>query len=134
MWAAEQVLRSGNCGALRFWPDQVGSGSARYRPVRSHNLRDLHLAARAAETLFFMMSPLAAATDSSPAPLHLSLTPAQGGVNIGFVKWRGPVRDGPLFLPMQVAPVRHTAPQHCPTQTPIATLLSADDTAVAETH
>jgi protein ImuA len=35
MWAAEQVLRSGSCGALLFWPDQVGSGSARYRPVRA---------------------------------------------------------------------------------------------------
>ena len=74
MWAAEQVLRSGSCGALLFWPDQVGSGSARYRPVRSDSLRRLHLAAQAGETLFFMMRPLAAATDSSPAPLRLSLT------------------------------------------------------------
>ena len=111
MWAAEQVLRSGSCGALLFWPDQVGSGSARYRPVRADNLRRLHLAAQAGETLFFMMRPLAAATDSSPAPLRLSLTPARGGINVGFVKRQGPVRDEPLFLPMQIGHVRPAQPQ-----------------------
>lgn len=104
MWAAEQVLRSGSCGALLFWPDQIGSGSARYRPVRSDSLRRLHLAAQAGETLFFMMRPLAAATDSSPAPLRLSVEPAMGGINIGFVKRQGPVRDEPLFLPLQLGP------------------------------
>jgi protein ImuA len=111
MWAAEQVLRSGSCGALLFWPDQVGSGSARYRPVRSDNLRRLHLAAQAGETLFFMMRPLASATDSSPAPLRLSLEPARGGINVGFLKRQGPVRDEPLFLPMQIGHVRPAQPQ-----------------------
>jgi protein ImuA len=111
MWAAEQVLRSGSCGALLFWPDQVGSGSARYRPVRSDNLRRLHLAAQAGETLFFMMRPLAAATDSSPAPLRLSLAPAAGGINVGFVKRQGPARDEPLFLPMQIGHVRPSQPR-----------------------
>ena len=57
------------------------------------------------------MRPLAAATDSSPAPLRLSLTPAQGGINIGFVKRQGPVRDGPLFLPIRIGPVRHVVSQ-----------------------
>lgn len=112
LWAAEQVLRSGSCGALLFWPDQVGSGSARYRPMRTDSLRRLHLAAQAGETLFFMMRPIAAATDSSPAPLRLSLRPAMGGVNIGFVKRQGPVRDEPLFLPMQIGPTNVFRPQH----------------------
>jgi protein ImuA len=111
MWAAEQVLRSGSCGALLFWPDQVGSGSARYRPVRSDNLRRLHLAAQAGETLFFMMRPLASATDPSPAPLRLSLEPTSGGINVGFVKRQGPVRDEPLFLPMQIGHVRPAQPR-----------------------
>jgi len=111
MWAAEQVLRSGSCGALLFWPDQVGSGSARYRPVRADNLRRLHLAAQAGETLFFMMRPLAAATDSSSAPLRLSLAPARGGINVGFVKRQGPARDELLFLPMQIGHVRPSQPQ-----------------------
>lgn len=132
MWAAEQVLRSGSCGALLFWPDQVGSGSARYRPVRSDNLRRLHLAAQAGETLFFMMRPLASATDSSPAPLRLSLEPARGGINVGFVKRQGPVRDEPLFLPMQVAPARHAAPQHRPAVAPAITRVPVGDSAMVE--
>ena len=90
LWAAEQVLRSGSCGALLFWQSHA----------RGETLRRLHLAAQSAETLFFMMRPLAAAQDSSPAPLRLSLRPAAGGLEIGFVKRRGPQRDAPLFLPL----------------------------------
>ncbi len=90
LWAAEQVLRSGSCGALLFWQNHA----------RGETLRRLHLAAQAGETLFFMLRPLAAAQDSSPAPLRLSLRPAVGGIEIGFVKRRGPQRDAPLFLPL----------------------------------
>lgn len=90
LWAAEQVLRSGSCGALLFWQQHL----------RGESLRRLHLAAQAGETLFFMMRPLASAQDASPAPLRLSLRPAPGGVEIGFVKRRGPQRDAPLFLPL----------------------------------
>lgn len=48
------------------------------------------------------MRPLAAAQDASPAPLRLALRPKPGGLEIEFVKRRGPQRDEPLFLPMQV--------------------------------
>ena len=90
LWAAEQVLRSGSCGALLFWQNHA----------RGETLRRLHLAAQSGETLFFMMRPLAAAQDSSPAPLRLGLRPAAGGIDIEFVKRRGPQRDAPLFLPL----------------------------------
>jgi protein ImuA len=90
LWAAEQVLRSGSCGALLCWQSHV----------RSESLRRLHLAAQGGETLFFMMRPLAASQDASPAPLRLALRPVQGGVDIDFVKRRGPQRDAPLFLPL----------------------------------
>ena len=90
LWAAEQVLRSGSCGALLFWQSHA----------RGETLRRLHLAAQSAETLFFMLRPLASAQDSSPAPLRLSLRPAAGGLEIGFIKRRGPQRDAPLFLPL----------------------------------
>lgn len=91
LWAAEQVLRSGSCGALLFWQSQH---------LRGENLRRLHLAAQAGETLFFMMRPLAAGQDASPAPLRLALRPQAGGIEIDFVKRRGPQRDAPLFLPL----------------------------------
>jgi len=51
LWAAEQVLKSGSCGALLFWQVQI----------RNASLRRLCLAAQAGETLFFMMRLLAGA-------------------------------------------------------------------------
>jgi protein ImuA len=111
LWAAEQVLRSGSCGALLFWP-----GRERHNHLRGDSLRRLHLAAQGGETLFFMMRPLAAAQDASPAPLRLALRPQAGGIEIDFVKRRGPQRDAPLFLPLtsylqtRHAPVDRTAP------------------------
>lgn len=102
LWAAEQVLRSGSVGALLFWPGQTSNNSARQQPVRAESLRRLHLAAQQGETLFFNFRPLAAEQDASPAPLRLSVRPAPGGINIGFVKRQGPQRDEPLFLPMSV--------------------------------
>jgi len=94
LWAAEQVLRSGSCGALLFWQTQI----------RSESLRRLCLNAQAGETLFFMMRPLAAAQDPSPAPLRLALRPRAGGLEVDFVKRRGPQRAEPLFLPMTIGP------------------------------
>lgn len=109
LWAAEQVLRSGTCGALLFWAPHV----------RGESLRRLHLAAQAGETLFFMMRPLSAAQDSSPAPLRISVRPAAGGVELGFVKRRGPQKDEPLFLPLTQSVVsRLQIPSVVPSKAP----------------
>ena len=109
LWAAEQVLRSGSCGALLFWQQNV----------RGESLRRLHLAAQSGETLFFMMRPLASAQDASPAPLRLSLRPAAGGLEIGFVKRRGPQRDAPLFLPLTPSLLQRHAPLDRPLPAPV---------------
>jgi protein ImuA len=101
LWAAEQVLRSGSCGALMMW-------QAHARP---ESLRRLHLAAQAGETLCFMFRPAAAAQDASVAPLRLSLRPAAGGLDISFVKRRGPSTDRTLFLPMSIGPANRPVPQ-----------------------
>jgi hypothetical protein len=119
LWAAEQVLRSGSVGALVFWPGQTSNNSARQQPVRAESLRRLHLAAQQGETLFFNFRPLSAEGDASPAPLRLSVRPAQGGINVGFVKRAGPQRDEPIFLPMSVStvvlqPRRQVAPERAP--------------------
>lgn len=110
LWAAEQVLRSGCCGALLLWQTHA----------RGETLRRLHLAAQSADTLFCMLRPLAAAQDASPAPLRLSLTAAAGGVDIGFVKRRGPQRDTPLFLPLPPSLLQRHAPLDRPTSAPAA--------------
>jgi protein ImuA len=108
LWAAEQVLRSGSCGALLFW----------HAHARGEALRRLHLAAQAGDTLFFLLRPLAAAQDASPAPLRLSLRPAAGGIHIGFVKRRGPQRDAPLFLPFTPSLLQRHAPLDRPVPAP----------------
>jgi protein ImuA len=108
LWAAEQVLRSGCCGALLLWQQHA----------RGETLRRLHLAAQSADTLFCMLRPLAAARDASPAPLRLSLRPVAGGVEIGFVKRRGPQRDAPLFLPLTPSLLQRHAPLDRPVPAP----------------
>lgn len=107
LWAAEQVLRSGSCGSVLFWNNHA----------RSESMRRLNLAAQAGETLFFMLRPLAAAQDASPAPLRLALRPAAGGVEVTFVKRRGPQRDEPLMVPLP-SPIPMHVPQ-VPAQAPV---------------
>ena len=109
LWAAEQVLRSGSCGALLFWQNHA----------RGETLRRLHLAAQSGETLFFMMRPLASAQDSSPAPLRLALRPAAGGLDIDFLTRRGPQRDAPLFLPLTPSLLQRHAPVDRPLPAPV---------------
>jgi protein ImuA len=108
LWAAEQVLRSGSCGALLFWQNHA----------RGESLRRLHLAAQCGETLFFMFRPLAAAQDASPAPLRLALRPAAGGLELDFVKRRGPLREAPLFLPLTPSLLQRHAPLDRPVPAP----------------
>lgn len=95
--------------------------------VPNDSLRRLHLAAQHGETLFFMMRPLAAARNPSPspspAPLRLSVRPALGGIDIGFVKRQGPQREESLFLPLSAAPAVRLLPQRktSPVYTPATT-------------
>ncbi len=85
-WAAEQILKSGSCAALLCWLD----------PIRTPELRRLHVAAQSGRTLFFLFRPLAARQQPSPAPLRLALAPAgQGeqrahGLKVSIFKRRGP--------------------------------------------
>ncbi|MDT8843535.1 translesion DNA synthesis-associated protein ImuA [Paraburkholderia fungorum] len=95
LWAAEQILRAGTCGALLFWQSHV----------RPDSLRRLHLAAQASESLFFVLRPLATTRDASPAPLRLAIRAAKDGVDIQFIKRRGPARDEPLFVPLTPSPI-----------------------------
>lgn len=95
LWAAEQILRAGTCGALVFWQQHV----------RPEAVRRLHLAAQTSESLFFMVRPLATTRDASPAPLRLAIRAAKGGVDVQFLKRRGPARDEPLFVALTPTPI-----------------------------
>lgn len=79
LWAAEQCLRSGSCGAVLCWPVQVDDKA----------LRRLQVAAESGQTLAFACRPQAAAINASPAALRLiiELQPPQWRV----LKCRGGV-------------------------------------------
>jgi len=86
LWAAEQGLRSGACGAVLIWSDSA-AGSA---------LRRLQLAAAEGEALAFLFRPEAAAAHPSPAPLRLRVRPSAQGLDVQVLKRRGGGRGGKL--------------------------------------
>jgi hypothetical protein len=95
LWSAEQILRTGSCGALLFWQSHI----------RTDALRRLHLAAQQTETLLVLVRPLASAADASPASLRLGLRPAEGGLIVDVLKRRGPVRNETLSITLQPSPI-----------------------------
>ncbi|GAB6387269.1 hypothetical protein STUTZSP0542_08080 [Stutzerimonas marianensis] len=77
LWAAEQCLRSGSCGAVLCWPQQADDRS----------LRRLQVAAETGQTLAFAYRPLRESVNPSPAALRLAIEshPAQ----VRILKCRG---------------------------------------------
>jgi len=63
LWATEQCLRSGSCGAVLCWP----------RDVDDRALRRLQVAAESGRTLAFATRPLDAAHHASPAALRIAV-------------------------------------------------------------
>jgi hypothetical protein len=77
LWAAEQCLRSGSCGAVLCWPDGADDRA----------LRRLQVAAETGQTLAFAMRPLQQSVNPSPAALRLCLETRPARVSI--LKCRG---------------------------------------------
>lgn len=93
VWAAEQVLKNAGFGALLCWFPQI----------RNEHLRRLQLAAAGCEGLTFILRPVTAQEQSSPAPLRLVCQPAaMGRMSIDIIKRRGPVLGTPLVLPLSI--------------------------------
>jgi len=95
LWSAEQILRTGSCSALVLWQNHI----------RAESLRRLLLAAQSAETLFFVMRPLASAQDASPATLRLGIRSVKDGISVELVKRKGPASTEPLWIPMLPSPI-----------------------------
>ncbi len=95
LWAAEQILRAGTCSALVLWQQHVKASS----------LRRLHLAAQSAETLFFVVQPIAVAQNASPAVLRLALRPSSDGAEVEIIKRRGPLRAEPVSVALHPTPI-----------------------------
>ena len=75
LWAAEQCLRVGCCGAVLCWPRQADDRA----------LRRLQIAAETGQTLAFAYRPLAEAANASPAALRLTMEAGQ----VRILKCRG---------------------------------------------
>ncbi|HMO46783.1 MAG TPA: translesion DNA synthesis-associated protein ImuA [Rubrivivax sp.] len=104
-WALEQALRSGGCGAALWWGE-----------AGTTMLRRLHLAALEHGCLLWVLRPLAARRQASPAPLRLACSPLpRGRLAVDVFKRRGPAQAAPLQLQLPpVAGLEHPmeAPDH----------------------
>ena len=65
LWAAEQALRSGSCGAVLVWAD----------PEQDAWIRRLSLAAAAGDSICLLFRPAEAATRASAAALRIKVAP-----------------------------------------------------------
>jgi len=108
LWAAEIALRQGGFHAVLLWQNHC----------RNESLRRLNLASQEGESLFYLARPLSAAQDASPAPLRLALRPAPNGIQVDFLKRRGPNKTQGLFLPLSPSFVHRHATVDRPTSIP----------------
>ena len=90
LWASEQSLQSGACGALLCWPHKV----------TFPQLRRLQIAAEGSQCLAFLFRHPLAARESSPAALRLHLQSIKGQLAVKILKRRG----GPLAQPILLTP------------------------------
>jgi hypothetical protein len=90
LWAAEQAMRSGACGAVLFWlaRDEYAW------------LRRLQMAAEAGHTLAVLYRSTAAERLSTPAHLRVVLAREEGSLRIRIPKRRGPPLAAPVSLDM----------------------------------
>lgn len=90
LWATEQALQSGVCGAVLAWPEKISFTQ----------LRRLQIAAEGSPALALLFRPPHAAREASPAALRLSLRGFKGDLAVTILKRRG----GPLVRPILLTP------------------------------
>jgi protein ImuA len=96
LWAAEQALRCAEVDAVLAWLPAERAGT-----VRTDQLRRLQMAASEYNKLLFVMRPVAARTDASPAVLRLQVevdSKRVDALKVKLLKRRGPPCDQPLTL------------------------------------
>ena len=88
LWAAEQALRSGACGAVLFW---LPSDEYAW-------LRRLQMAAEAGRAMAVLFRSTAAERLSTPAHLRVVLSREEGALEVRIPKRRGPPLESPIRL------------------------------------
>jgi cell division inhibitor SulA len=88
LWAAEQVLRSGECGVVLLWTQSI---SPSYKA-----LQRLHMAAIKGNSACILYRPVDAQASPSPAPLRLALKSKADALEISILKRRGSIGGTPF--------------------------------------
>jgi cell division inhibitor SulA/protein ImuA len=96
LWAAEQALKSGACGAVLFWNEGQRAEAQEYAWMRR-----LQLAAQAGDAMAVIYRSTAAERHSTPAHLRVALASVEGALKVRIPKRRGPplTKDITLALP-----------------------------------
>ena len=101
LWAAEQALKSGACGAVLVWPEQI----------RVAQLRRLQLAAEQGDCPGVLFRSARAVNQGSPAALRLRLRPSPFGIEAEMLKRRGAWGGVRCIVPMYRGEVRGAKPE-----------------------
>ena len=111
LWATEQLIKAGSCGAVVAWLPQA-------RPAQ---LRRLQVLASAHEGPVWLCRPAVSARESSAAPLRLLVRPGAGwALAVDVIKRKGPPLAHTLPLPSvpaglpPVLPARLLGPGRAP--------------------
>ncbi|MFI2812579.1 MULTISPECIES: translesion DNA synthesis-associated protein ImuA [Microbulbifer] len=104
LWAMEQTLQSGCCGALLSWQER--------QPPADRDLRRLQVAARDGECLHFHFRPQSCASSPSPASLRLQLASDGDQLALKLIKQLGGRSGQQLHLARAADLTRRDGPLH----------------------
>ncbi len=110
LWASEQALKSGACGAVMLWMERFAEEYAW--------LRRLQMAAEAGRTMAVLFRSTAAERHSTPSLLRIVLSRDRGVLKARIPKRRGP----PLIHPIPCSGSRSSSPTS-PSRSPNAPVL-----------
>ena len=94
LWAAEQALKSGACGAVLLWPEQI----------QTSQLRRLQLAAEQGDCPGILFRSLRTASQGSPAALRLRVRTSPLGLEVEVLKRRAGWAGGSCIVPFATGP------------------------------
>lgn len=124
LWAAEQALRSGACGAMLLWLASALPQGSRARSDDYAWLRRLQIAAGAGRAMAVLYRSSAAQAISTPAHLRVAAAASRGALALRIAKRRGPPLCAPIRIELAARPriveieTRETASQ--PSLVPVA--------------
>jgi len=99
LWAAEQSLKSGACGAVLLWMESLKGQGDEYAWMRR-----LQLAAQAGNAMAVLYRSGAAEQRSTPAHLRVALSRSEGVLHVRIPKRRGPPLQKSLALSWERVP------------------------------